>query len=422
MGSSEVKVGAFTIGGAVVLAGIITFMGAFTFGKKGYELQIDYPQVSGLMPGHIVRYAGVQVGTVKKINVAPDKVAVIAEIDENIKIPKGSVFSIGSDGILGEKFVNVAPPAKLGQGYIAEGTELQGLPGGGMEEFFASSGDLMTKVENIADALNNVFGDKEVQQSMRDGFKNMRDISDNMNRFTKVMADVAVANQQDITQMIHQMNELTQRMNGVAGHLESIMAGVDNNGATGRNVAQMAEHLAETSAKVENIMNVLETVATDPVTEQSLKETVVNARQASERANKILGTVSNAKISADVGSSAKGSDWRGNLGVKLSPSDDSFVYMGGYDIGDANKFDFIAGKQMGNAGFSMGAMQGEFGVGLSYDFGRDFRLYSQLYDFDDSKVRLGGELRLTDNLSVYGESMNLKGTKRDTYLGVRSYF
>lgn len=28
MGSSEVKVGAFTLGGAAILAGIITFMGA----------------------------------------------------------------------------------------------------------------------------------------------------------------------------------------------------------------------------------------------------------------------------------------------------------------------------------------------------------------------------------------------------------
>ena len=32
MSSSEVKVGAFALGGAVVLAGIITFMGAFSFG------------------------------------------------------------------------------------------------------------------------------------------------------------------------------------------------------------------------------------------------------------------------------------------------------------------------------------------------------------------------------------------------------
>ena len=96
MSSSEVKVGAFALGGAVVLAGIITFMGAFSFGKKGYELRINYPQVSGLMPGHVVRYAGVQVGTVKKINVAHDKVEVITEINDDIKIPQGATFTISS--------------------------------------------------------------------------------------------------------------------------------------------------------------------------------------------------------------------------------------------------------------------------------------------------------------------------------------
>lgn len=57
----------------------------------------------------------------------------------------------------------------------------------------------MKRMENIANAFENVFGDKEVQQAMKSGFKNMNDIAENMNTFTKVMADVAVANQQDIT-------------------------------------------------------------------------------------------------------------------------------------------------------------------------------------------------------------------------------
>ena len=177
MGASEVKVGAFALGGAVVLAGIITFMGAFSFGKKGYELRINYPQVSGLMPGHVVRYAGVQVGTVKKLNVSPDKVEVVTEIDDNIKIPQGAVFTIAADGIMGEKYVHIVPPAKPGHGFITEGSTLRGIPGGGMDEFFANSGDLVTRMENIASAFENVFGDKEVQESMKNGFKNMQGIT-----------------------------------------------------------------------------------------------------------------------------------------------------------------------------------------------------------------------------------------------------
>ena len=422
MGASEVKVGAFALGGAVVLAGIITFMGAFSCGEKGHGVRINYPQVRGLMPGHVVRYAGVQVGTVKKLNVAPDKVEVITEIDDNIKIPHGAVFTIASDGIMGEKYVHIVPPTKPGQGFITEGSTLKGVPGGGMDEFFANSGDLVTRLENIAGAFENVFGDKEVQESMKNGFKNMQGITENMNTFTKVMADVAVANQQDITQMIHQINELTHRMNATASYVESIMKGVDNNGETGRNAAAIVQHLADTTKRMENIVQMLETVAKDPVTQQSLKETLVNVKETSAKANKIMGALTEAKISADAGYSAEGSDWRGNLGVTISPSDKNFLYMGGYDIGEANKFDFIMGHKLGNAAVSMGAMQGDFGVGLSYDFGRDFKLYSQLYDFDDAKVRVGGELRLTDNFSLYGETMDVRGTKRDTYMGVRTYF
>ena len=422
MGASEVKVGAFALGGAVVLAGIITFMGAFSFGKKGYELRINYPQVSGLMPGHVVRYAGVQVGTVKKLNVSPDKVEVVTEIDDNIKIPQGAVFTIAADGIMGEKYVHIMPPTKPGQGFIREGSTLKGTPGGGMDEFFASSGDLVTRMEHIASAFENVFGDKEVQESMKRGFKNMQGITENMNTFTKVMAEVAVANQQDITQMIHQINELTQRMNGTASHIESIMKGVDNNGETGRNVAALVKHMADTTKRMENIVQMLEGVAQDPATQQSLKETLVNVKETSAKANQLMGALTDAKISADAGYSAKGGDWRGNLGVTIRPSEKAFLYMGGYDIGEDNKFDFIMGRKMGQAAVSMGAMQGDFGVGLSYDFGRDFRLYSQLYDFDDAKVRLGGELRLTDSFSLYGETMDLRGTKRDTYMGVRTYF
>ena len=59
-------------------------------------------------------------------------------------------------------------------------------------------------------------------------------------------------------------------MNGTAAHIESIMAGVDNNGKTGQNVAAIAQNMADTSQRMENIVEVLETVAKDPVTQKSL--------------------------------------------------------------------------------------------------------------------------------------------------------
>ena len=130
-----------------------------------------------------------------------------------------------------------------------------------------------------------------------------------------------------------------------------------------------------------------------------------------------------AKVQADVTRSVKGSDWRSNLGVTFTPKEDTFVYIGGYDIGDANKLDLSLGKNFGSAVVSMGAMQGEFGVGFDYRLGNSFKLYSQVYDFNDTKVKVGGELKLTDNLSLLGEQTDVRnGNKNNTYVGLRSYF
>ncbi|MBO5605939.1 MAG: MCE family protein, partial [Acidaminococcaceae bacterium] len=65
MKASEAKVGALTLGGAVILAGMISFLGAFKLFDGGYDLHVSYPSVNGLQVGSAVRYAGVPIGTVK---------------------------------------------------------------------------------------------------------------------------------------------------------------------------------------------------------------------------------------------------------------------------------------------------------------------------------------------------------------------
>lgn len=422
MSSNEVKVGALTLGGAGLLAGIITFLGAFSFSGGGYELQISYPQVGGLMPGHVVRYAGVQVGTVKTVNVHGDSVDVVADINKDIKIPQGAAFSLGSDGILGERFVDVLPPAKMTGQYMQSGDKVQGVPGAGLDEFMQASSKVLTKVEGIAEALNNVFGDPEVQRSMRDGFINARDISNNMNTFSKVMADVAVDNQQEITVMVRQMREMAERMNNSSAQIEHILTAT-NQGGAGQNMARIIENLANASGRIEKATRLLEKVATDPQTEKDIKATLHNASEASGRANRMLGVLETAKVQADLTHSAAGNDWRSNLGVTFTPKEDTFMYLGGYDIGGANKLDLSLGKYYGSAAVSVGAMQGEFGVGFDYQLGHSFKLYSQIYDFDDTKVKVGGEWRLTDNLSLLGEQTDVRqGNKNNTYVGLRSYF
>ena len=422
MGSNEVKVGAVTLIGIGLLAGVITFFGAFSFSDDGYKLEIAYPQVGGLMTGNVVRYAGVQVGTVKEIEVNAGNVDVIADIKRDIKIPQGAVFSLGTDGILGEKFVNIIPPEQLTGQYIQPGSKIVGNSGAGLDEFMDSSSRVLAKVEAIAEALDNVFGDPEVQKSMRDGFINARDISNNINLFSNVMANVASDNKDNLSLMITQLSQMAERMNATSLQIEQMITET-NKGGAGTNFARIIENMANASGNVEKATQLLKNVATDPKTEKDLKMTISNVREASERANRMLGILNTAEVRADVLHSAKGNKWQTNLGVKLQPTEDASVYLGAYDIGDKNKLDFIFGKSAGAADLSLGVMQGEFGIGAGFNITPTLKIYSQVYDFNDTKVKVGGEIKLSDNISLLGEQMDVrKGSKGNTYVGLRSYF
>jgi len=414
---NDVKVGAVTIAGLALFLMVISFLGTLSFTGSGYILNVIYDQVSGLKVGNEVRFAGVPIGKVQDIQVQGTKVRTILKIDAKTKIPRNSRFSIGMDGVMGTKFVTVEPPTIVNGEYYKDKEEILGFRAQGLDDFMESSTKVLAKVEGIADAFNNVFGDKDVQKSMRDGFLNASAISKNLNTFSKVMADLATDNQQEISKMVHDMSNM-------AAHMNRIMSDADNDGATGKNLSLMAENMATASQRIEEMATSLQGVVTDPQTKSDLKATIHNARETSEKANKMLGIVSDAKAQADVMYNNKNSKWRTDMGVKFPLQDNSFMYIGGADIGDDTKLDLHYGRKLNSVfGVRAGLMQGYFGVGVDYNLSRNLKLFTDVYDFNDTKLRIGGELALTKDFSLIAQSMDISGHGSDTtYLGVRSYF
>jgi phospholipid/cholesterol/gamma-HCH transport system substrate-binding protein len=86
-----------------------------------------------------VRYAGVPVGSVKDIKVLPNRIVVTAAMNKGVQIPQGSVFSLGADGILGDKFVDIVAPEKVSGNFIPKDSAVTGTTAKGLDEFMASS-------------------------------------------------------------------------------------------------------------------------------------------------------------------------------------------------------------------------------------------------------------------------------------------
>ena len=108
---NTVKLGLFVIAGLFFLVFLLYMIGSNSnlFGSN-YILKTRFENVQGLKAGNNVRFAGIEVGTVKKLNILSDTVIEVEMvIDEKMKevIRKNAVVAIGTDGLVGNKVVNI---------------------------------------------------------------------------------------------------------------------------------------------------------------------------------------------------------------------------------------------------------------------------------------------------------------------------
>lgn len=122
--TDNVKLGLFVLAGLIFLVFTLYLVGKNRnlFGRT-FIIKSTMNTVNGLTPGNNVRFKGIDVGTVKNIELADDNtIMVVMIIDDNLRpyIKQNAIASIGTDGLMGNKLVNInsqpefAPAVKEG--------------------------------------------------------------------------------------------------------------------------------------------------------------------------------------------------------------------------------------------------------------------------------------------------------------------
>jgi len=91
-----------------------------------FELKAQFENVQGLVPGNNVRFSGIEIGTVRKINIISDTlIEVVMQVDDKMQqiIRNNAIVAIGSDGLMGNKVINISP-ARSPAPFVAKGTIL----------------------------------------------------------------------------------------------------------------------------------------------------------------------------------------------------------------------------------------------------------------------------------------------------------
>ena len=116
--SHELSVGIFVliaIIGMLFLAFKVSGLSTNTFNTKTYAVYADFTDIGNLRQNAAVRIAGVEIGTVKSIELNTSYTGFVAKVTMNInqqfnQIPNDYAASIQTSGILGDSFIALTPP------------------------------------------------------------------------------------------------------------------------------------------------------------------------------------------------------------------------------------------------------------------------------------------------------------------------
>ena len=235
--TTEAKVGAFTIVGVVLFIMGILFVGRVDiFTKPQMTITGDFAQVNGLKNGNQVKFSGVAIGSVSDIEITPSGVVVKMKIDDKTQIPSDSRFTLGSDGFLGDKYIQISPGKSTV--YLQNGDSVKGEGVDAMDQAMQSAQKLMAGTEQMLQSINNIIGDPKTQDALKHSLQS-----------TAIMADNAVAMTQNMADVTAQLNQAAQQFNA--------------DGNAGEDMRQILTNIKQTTERVDNMARSMEGTVTD---------------------------------------------------------------------------------------------------------------------------------------------------------------
>ena len=294
--SQKIRLGLFVIIGLTLFVLTIYFIGSKQqmFGKTE-TLTAVFNNVAGLQLGNNVRYSGINVGTVRGIEIVNDTtINVEMQIDQTIlpHIKKNAVATIGSDGLVGSVIINIIP---------GQGDALPVKPG----DFIKSNNRVRT--DEMLSTLN--VTNENAAQLTADLLKITNDINNGKGTIGVLLRDSAMAN--DLKATIHNLKITSEKTSKTMDNLNRQIAGLDHKDnvigvlkdtVVGNKIRHIVTNLDSSSQEITKVVSNLNTtisnakdgkgainyLSNNPKLVKQIDSTMTNINQASQKLNENL--------------------------------------------------------------------------------------------------------------------------------------
>lgn len=294
--TNNIRLGIFiTIGTAALIAALYLIGSNRNIFSNTIKISSQFYNVNGLIPGNNVRYAGIDIGTVEKIKIENDSsvtVYMIIEKSNSTYIKKNSIASVGTDGLMGNKLININPGSGLAP-TIEEGDVLISLRPIENDEMIRTLNTTNQNLEAITEDLKNFTSrlnkSRGILKLIEDSVS-----ADNIRQTLAVIRDAAV-NANNITL---QLNKLATELNTGKGLAATLIRDtvisyelkntISNLQQTSDSLNLVSQELSEFSKKLNNKNSLLHAVSADTALAGNVKNGIANLKLSTELLNENL--------------------------------------------------------------------------------------------------------------------------------------
>lgn len=294
--SHKIRLGLFVVIGLLLFVLAVYFIGEKQkmFGQTD-QLYAVFTNVNGLQLGNNVRYSGINIGTVREIEMVNDtSIRVKMVIEKKIfnRIRTDALASIGSDGLVGNMIINITPGTGMGE-VVQSNEQINSINRIRTDEIVNT---LNTTNQNIAQITSDLLKITTTIQSGKGTLGVL--INDTvMGSNTKLTVEFLKNTGKGTTQAVNQINDILAKLNkkeNVIGVLnDSAVATklkvlVNDLAISGKKTITIMDTTEATLNQIKNGEGVLNYLSTNADFTKKLDSTMTNLNQASFRLNENL--------------------------------------------------------------------------------------------------------------------------------------
>lgn len=247
---NNLKLGTFVFLGFILLVISLFYIGnRNSFLSSNIKLKARFSNINGLQEGNNVLFSGINAGTVKSIKLLNSRtieVTMLMKREIVSQIPVNSKIAIGTDGLMGNKLLNITP-SDTDAGMVRDGDYLVVEKTADIDQILTRLLHSTDNIQVVSQALKNVI--LRIEQSELLSLMEKKELSENLQQSMSNI-HMTTENTQKLTLTLQKIVENIHSGKGAAGLLLSDKAFADDLEKTLKNVKETSTSISEASVQL----------------------------------------------------------------------------------------------------------------------------------------------------------------------------